>query len=147
MSEVSVPISNLISDEYTPGVCNIGPEELARRRQSMYFGIAGLIIITAGFFVRSSFLPETTVVDVLSYLVIFIVAFGTGISFLQVRMKFCVAFGVMAVQNFGKLGESDKVQDDEARKKDRAKVIQMTLYAIGFSVLYTTAAFALDLVL
>ena len=102
---------------YQPGACNIGPAEIARRRQA---ALAGLILTIVLF----ALLVALSASPLVRFLIA-IPAAGTTIAYLQVRLKFCVAFGSRGVFNFGELGEQRQVQDPAARRRDRARVARM----------------------
>jgi hypothetical protein len=51
-------------------------------------------------------------------------------GFLQSAFHFCVAFGLSGVFNFSaEIGKTDSVEQAEFRRKDRARAIQIDLYA------------------
>ncbi len=116
------------SDIYIPGVCNIGKEEIKKRRQ---FGIVGLILTIITYFilvyfdVTKGFRFLTSIPSVIS-----------AIGFLQAQMHFCAYFGLAEIFNFDKLGKSDKVENDEFVRKDkkRARSIIYISVLIGIVV-------------
>ena len=98
--------------------CNIGPEEIARRRRMTI----ALIVVTA---------------IVAAYLVVFVdpgaarllvwpFASAASVTGLQVVHRFCVRFGATGVENFGPLGREVAV-DPEHRAADRRRAIQVIL--------------------
>jgi hypothetical protein len=104
-------------DEYRPGVCNIGPAEIAKRRRS---GHVGAILTVALFAVL--------VALGVPHWMRFVVALPAAVAasgYLQAYLKFCVGFATLHVFNFGELGPSTKVVDPEARKRDRARAMQL----------------------
>jgi hypothetical protein len=114
--------------DYRPGECNIGPAEVARRRRAVLVGLVATLALYLG-------LLAIAAPDLVRFIVA-VPAASTAISWLQVRERFCVAFGVSGVFNFGRLGELDQVADAEARRADRRKVRSMVLRgsAIGLVV-------------
>jgi hypothetical protein len=117
-----VPGSHLATDgptEYRPGVCNIGPDEIARRRRSGHLGaIATLVTLAVLLFVGAPPLAR------------FIVALPAAMAaagYLQAYFKFCVAFGSAGVFNFGARGNTQHVVDAAARASDRRRVLQLSL--------------------
>lgn len=119
----------------TPG-CNIGPDEIARRRRSAVFGtiiavvIAGVLVAVATpAWVRFLFWPVAT---------------GVAITWLQVVHRFCVAFGALGIENFGRLGEQIHV-DPAIRAADRRRALQVILEgaAIGLPVALALAVLPL----
>jgi len=115
-------------DGYQPGVCNIGPAEIAQRRRTGHVGVIATILLFA----------LLVWLDVPSWMRI-VVALPAALAasgYLQAALKFCVAFGVAGVFNFGRRGSVHSVGDREARARDRARVIQMmaVIIAIGLAV-------------
>jgi hypothetical protein len=107
------------SDEYQPGACNIGPAEIAYRRR---WGHAGLVVtlVTLAVLLWSGAPP----------LVRFLVALpaaGTAVGYLQAWLRFCAAYGLMGVFNFGRLRDAHRVVDPAARARDRMKALQIVL--------------------
>jgi len=103
--------------DYQPGVCNIGPAEIARRRRTGHIGVAltGLLFLVL---VALNAPP----------LARFIVALPAAVAaagYIQAALKFCIAFGSAGVFNFGAHGTTDKVEDREARARDRARAMQL----------------------
>ena len=96
---------------YQPGVCNIGPAEIARRRRA---GNVGLVA-TAGL------LAGLVAIDAppVARLVLTIPAATAASGYLQARLKFCAGFGSAGVFNFGEIGGTEKVADADARRRDR----------------------------
>jgi hypothetical protein len=105
------------TDGYRPGVCNIGPEEVARRRRGAW--AAGLA--TAVFYLG---LLAIGAPDVVRFGVA-VPAAAAAVSWLQARERFCVAFGSTGTFNFGPVGELEQVDDAAARRADRRKVASM----------------------
>jgi len=54
---------------------------------------------------------------------------GGAVGLLQARFRFCAAFGLAGIRNFGALGNVERVEDAEARRADRAKAITIFLVA------------------
>ncbi len=103
--------------DYEPGVCNIGPAEIARRRDGGVVGLAaGAAVIAAavGFG-----LPKP--VRLLAALPLF----GGASGLLQARARFCSGFGLRGLANFADLGRSTAVEDAEDRAADRAKALRI----------------------
>ena len=109
------------------GVCNIGPEEIRRRRRSGHIGAIGAVGLFA-VLVAVGAPPIGAVVG--SPAVI------AASGYLQAHLRFCAGFGQVGVFNFGTLGETEHVVDDEARAMDKAKARQIGLmsFAVGIAV-------------
>jgi hypothetical protein len=105
------------SAAYQPGVCNIGPAEIARRRRA---GHSGLIATIAAFIVLIVIgAPNWT------RFLVAIPAVGAAAGYLQARLKFCAGFGAAGVFNFGRLGPTEQVQRMQDRRRDRARALQI----------------------
>jgi len=110
------------SPEYVPGTCNIGPSEIKARKKSAVFAIVlGVAIIILLLMLHA---------DKIWRLILFIPAASVGITFQQVYYKFCVAFGMKGVFNFGDMGKTYSVEQKEYFKKDRAKARKMIIIGI-----------------
>ena len=123
------PSAKPADSPYRPGVCNIGPEELARRRRAA-ISTSLFAAIVAGAIVLAD-LPQ------LARLAIFPFAAAAGVSWLQVIRKFCVAFGAAGVLNFGALGSTKRVADIESRATDRRIALRMILEGSAYGLLIT----------
>jgi hypothetical protein len=107
--------------EYQAGACNIGPEEIAQRRRMglVFLAIAVgigvlLLVIDAPAWARFAVWPPLAA------------AFTT---LEQVRRRFCVAFGMAGLRNFGPVvGLTQRIEDDEARATDRRTALWMATY-------------------
>jgi len=113
---------------YRPGVCNIGPAEIARRRWAGHVGA----VATVGL------LAILLAVDAPSWsrLIVALPAAGAASGYLQAWLRFCAGFGSRGVFNFGALGQVESVDDLEARARDgaRARQIGLASLAIGLAV-------------
>lgn len=107
--------------------CNIGPDEIARRRRSaiLFTAVAAVVAVAL---VASHVGP-------VGRLAIFPFAAGAAVNWLQVVRRFCVAFGALGVENFGRLGQEHRV-DSVQRAADRRRALEMILEgsAIGLVV-------------
>jgi hypothetical protein len=113
---------------YQPGVCNIGPAEIARRRRT---GHAGLIVSVALLIVLLVVAaPHWT------RLALVLTAGASASGYLQAWLHFCAGFGSAGVYNFGPLGTVERVDDSAARSRDRMRSLQIGLgsLAIGLVV-------------
>jgi len=112
--------------DYQPGVCNIGPAEIARRRRA---GHTGLIAAIALFIV----LVVIGAPDWTRFLVA-IPAIGAASGYIQARLKFCAGFGAAGIFNFGQLGPTERVQAAEDRARDRARAVQIGAASIAIGI-------------
>ena len=127
-SSPDAPDASAAATGYVPGVCNIGPAEIARRRRGAQVGVAAAV----GLFTLLVLLDAPPPVRLLVALP---VAVGAS-SYLQVRLKFCAGFGSRGIYNFGEVGPVTQVTDPEALAKDRRRARQIGLggAAIGLAV-------------
>ena len=77
----------------------------------------------------------------LARLLIWPLATAAAVTWLQVVHRFCVAFGALGLENFGRLGEEVHV-DERQRATDRRRALQLILEGslIGFVVALMLAA-------
>lgn len=121
-------MENLISinAEYQAGVCNIGPDEIGKRKNNFYLSLMGTIV--------SIILVVFLDLSQLWRLVIFFPLFISMVTYLQVRNKFCVAFGYLSVVNFGEKTNRQRIKNPENHKKDMRKVRIMFLQSFVISL-------------
>lgn len=115
----------LIADKskYIPGVCNIGPAERTKRRQS---GIVGL-------FIAMVLLVILLVIGAPKgwRLLLILPVSAAASGFLQDAFHFCAGFGMKGLYNVvNSAGITDNVASEEFRQKDRRKA----LLIIGLSL-------------
>jgi hypothetical protein len=111
-----------MTDQYVPGTCNIGPEEIALRRR---FGHAGLAVTAAlgAALLRSSRNPAWR-------LALALPAAGSAAGYLQARQHFCANYGFRGRYNFDARGHEQPVPAAgpgaaEAREEDRRRSVQI----------------------
>jgi hypothetical protein len=118
-----------MNDKYIPGVCNIGPAEINRRRRAGWFGLGLTVLLWLAFLVFH--------VPAGWRLTLFFPAFIGAEGFLQAAFHFCAGFGSRGLFNFGsEVGKTETVQQDEFRHKDKRKAQLISLYSalIGLAV-------------
>lgn len=124
--------------EYTPGVCNIGPAEIARRRRNGWFGV-GISALLLLIFILFPVPP-------LYRLIIFLPVTSAASGFLQAYFHFCAGFGFKGVYNVVKpAGHTETVQQAEFRKKDRQKALQITGMAVLIGLIIAAVVYYLPL--
>ena len=113
---------------YRPGVCNIGPDEIARRRRAGHFGVIATIAVLAVLVA----IDAPPVARLLTALPAAVAASG----YLQAWLRFCAGFASRGVFNFGPLGRTEAVVDEEARRRDRrrSREIGLASLAVGLAV-------------
>jgi hypothetical protein len=121
-------LSPLNPVSYEPGVCNIGPAEIARRRRAGHMALAATVILFVALVALG--LPHWT------RLLLVVTAAGSATGYLQAALHFCAGFGSAGVYNFGEVGTTERVADPRARARDRIRSLQIGLasLAIGLAV-------------
>ena len=112
---------------YAPGACNIGPDEIARRRRVALIGFVATIALGAALL-----LVGTPAGDPVRLLVALPLT-SAAIGWIQAQRRFCMAYGLAGTFNLGKIGEMSKVSNQAALAADRrtAMVIAAQGLAIG----------------
>jgi hypothetical protein len=122
---------------YRPGVCNIGPDEIARRRRAGHVGVLASLVVL-GVIVAIDAPP-------LARLVVAMPAAGAVSGYLQARFRFCARFGSRGVFNFGPLGRTETVADPAARARDRAMARRIGAASLAVGALVGVLAVLLPL--
>jgi hypothetical protein len=114
------------SATYRPGICNIGPAEIARRRRAGHVGLAATV----------GLLAALVAVDAppLARFSIALPAAGAASGYLQARLHFCAGFGSRGEYNFGPLGHIEQVADAEARRRDRQASTRIALASLAIGL-------------
>jgi hypothetical protein len=111
---------------YQPGVCNIGPAEIRRRRLAGHVGLAATLALLAALVV----LDAPTVARLLVALPATLSASG----YLQARMRFCANYGWRGVFNLGEIGDGRQVDDRGARAADRRVALRIGLGSLAIGL-------------
>jgi len=126
-----------MSNQYIPGTCNLGKDEIRSRQMVALFGlflttssVIGILVADQGRSVRFS---------------IFIPAMIFSVGFVQSRSKFCLAYGFAGTFNFERLGKISRVASVEDRRADRKTAIIILLKAAALAALITVVFFVLPL--
>jgi hypothetical protein len=117
------------SGRYQAGACNIGPAEIARRRRAGIVGV-GIAVALAVVLVAIG-APAWT------RLIVFFPLAGGFVSLEQARRRFCVAFAMAGLRNFGPLGGETRITDEADRAADRRAALVMVGYASAIAALIT----------
>lgn len=131
------PASPSARSGYQPGVCNIGPAEVARRRRAGHVGLLVTVVALASLAVIG--------VPPLVRLILVIPAAGSASGYLQAWLKFCAGFGSRGIFNFGPLGKVDQVGTAEDRARDRARALQIGLASLAIGLLVAIVAVLLPI--
>jgi hypothetical protein len=122
---------------YQPGVCNIGPAEIARRRRVGHVGLL-LTLILLAVLVRIHVPP-------VARLLVALPAAGAASGYLQATLKFCAGFGSRGLFNFGQLGQTQHAPDADACARDRVRARQIGAASIAIGLAVGVAAVLLPL--
>lgn len=116
-------------EEYIPGVCNIGKAEIERRAKKLRTVGFLLLALSIAFF----WLPYARfVLPVLTSMALY-----CSILIFQIRQRFCILFGWHSVFNFKDLNTRyERIDEPEAREKDRFQVYKILLYSLFTTSLY-----------
>ena len=112
----------------SPASATSGTAEIAGRRRAGHVGVVATIGLLAVLVAIGA--PP------LARLVIALPAAIAASGYLQARLRFCAAYGSRGVYNFDTLGQTERVADDEARRRDRARATQISVASglIGLAV-------------
>jgi hypothetical protein len=121
MLAMTVPTIQFESELYRPGICNIGPAEIARRRRSGLLALVATLGLVAVLLLFH--LPAVT------RLLVAVPLAGGVLGLLQARFRFCVGFAFAGLRNFGPLGTPEHITEVAARQADRRRAILVTLVA------------------
>lgn len=131
------PRTSTSGEGYQPGICNIGPAEIARRRRAGHVGLGVSIVLLVGLVAIGAPPPVR--------LLIALPAAAMASGYLQARFRFCAGFGSRGIYNFGELGQTLQVEDAEARRRDRARATQIGLASVAIGVAVGLVAVLLPL--
>ena len=109
-------------NKYIPGTCNIGKQEMIKRRNGgIVAGIMAVIIAVA---------LSVAHLDRYWRFIVFFPLLSFFIGMQQWYYKFCVGFGMKGLFNFGDLGHVNNVEAEEMHKADRTKALKMIVTGI-----------------
>lgn len=120
---------NISDSDYIPGTCNIGKEEVNKRKRLMALAGIGVIAFTFLCFNRAD--------SISMKFLLFIFSSGFTLVYIQVRKKFCVSFGLAGYFNFGKPGSAEKVADKSFLIEDRKKALKILLVSLLSGLVFT----------
>jgi hypothetical protein len=129
----TTPIAPAPGDDYVAGVCNIGGWEI-RRRRSAAIAAFGVAVVLFAILVAVD-APQWTRIAVVAPL------WGGFISWLQARRRFCVAYAMGGLSNFGE-GEASRqaVVDPVQRALDRRATVLLLRDAFLLALVPTIVA-------
>jgi hypothetical protein len=120
---------------YLAGSCNIGPREIRRRQLVGGIGLFLTISTVFGYYHQHA--------SRMARFGTFLPALVMSIGYLQARKKFCLAFGLSGLFNFGTLGQTARVISPEDRKIDRQAAIRLLMQAVALAAAVTAVVFLL----
>jgi hypothetical protein len=113
---------------YQAGACNIGPAEIRRRRQAGVMGVAAAVILAA-------VLVAIDAPSAARWLVALPLTGGI-VGFAQAHFRFCAAYGLMGLRNFGALGSQERIEA-EAIAADRRRALAIGVGSTGLALVLT----------
>ena len=116
-----------MNNQYVPGVCNIGKDEIKRQKVGVLLSFAVTIIVIMVLLL----LPANRYWR----LILLFPVTSFTVSLQQWYFHFCVAFGLKGVFNFGDFGKTDSVEQANFRKKDCAKAYRMISVGIVVGII------------
>ena len=123
------------STTYIPGTCNLGANEIRQRKLvgliGLFFSLSSLVGLMAVNAPREARLG------------IFLPLMVASIGFVQVRSKFCLAYGLAGTFNFGKLGDISRVSDPINRSADRVAALKVLVKSFLLASIATLVVFVL----
>jgi hypothetical protein len=121
-----------MTDQYVPGTCNIGSDEIALRRRVGHVGLAVTAALAAAL-LRSDLHPAWR-------LTLALPAAGAAAGYLQARQRFCADFGFRGVYNFDTRGHEQQVTAAQAQSEDRRRALQISAASAGIGLGVAAAA-------
>ncbi|MEP7360110.1 MAG: hypothetical protein ABI744_00890 [Chloroflexota bacterium] len=104
-------------DVYESGACNIGPAEIAYRRRWGHLGLAVTLVLFIALIWTGA--PHGT------RILLALPVAAAAVGYLQAYLRFCAAFGVLGVFNFGTRRDVTRVTDRAALKRDRLRALEI----------------------
>jgi len=113
--------------EYVAGACNIGPEEITRRKRAAVAGLVATLLLAFVLIVLGA--PN----GLGPRLLVALPLTGAAIGWIQAQRRFCIAYGLAGTFNLGKIGEMSRVTNRAGLAADRrtALVIGVQGLAVG----------------
>lgn len=124
---------------YAPGACNIGPDEIARRRKAAVAGLIATIALGVALLLIGS-TPGST-----ERLLVALPLTGAAIGWIQARRRFCMAYGLAGTFNLGKIGEMQRVSDERALAADRRTAVIIAAQGLALGLVGALAFLTLPL--
>ena len=123
--------------DYQPGVCNIGPAEIRRRRMAGHIGLVASLALLAVLVVAGA--PA-----ILRLLVILPAAVSAS-GYLQAQLRFCANYGWRGIFNTGEIGDDVRVADRRALAADRRMALRIGLGSLAIGLVTGIGAVVLPI--
>ena len=121
------------NNQYEAGLCNIGKHEISIRKKLFSFS---LLVCIAMACLSICFYQHRWM-----QFLLFSSTFFTILLFIEIRIRFCILFGLFNLYNFNKLGQLDNVTFEEHRKKDKLKAFKIITLTTLAATLITIAEY------
>lgn len=139
----SAPASRLVVQDatggrpdaaYVPGACNIGPWEIRKRWTTGVLGVGAAVLLLVALAVSGA--------PAVARLVVLFPAWGGVFSMLQARRRFCGAYALRGVTNFGDTYATVRnVTDEAAHRADITGLFRLTrdsfVVGLAFAIVAT----------
>jgi hypothetical protein len=126
---------------YAPGACNIGPDEIARRRRVAIIGFIATLALAGVLLLVGTPSGDAT------RLLVALPLTGAAIGWIQAQRRFCMAYGLAGTFNLGKIGEMSRVSDQAALAADRRTAIVIAAQGLAVGVVGALIFFVLPVAL
>jgi hypothetical protein len=126
---------------YAPGACNIGPDEIARRKRVAIAGAVATVVLAAVLLLIGSPAGDAT------RLIVALPLTGAAIGWIQAQRRFCMAYGLAGTFNLGKIGEMSRVSDQAALAADRRTALIIAAQGLAIGVVGAALFFLLPVAL
>lgn len=113
---------------YAPGACNIGPDEIARRRRVAVIGLIGTIALAGALIVSGAATGNPI------RLLVALPLTSAAIGWIQAQRRFCMAYGLAGTFNLGKIGEMNRVSDQAALAADRRTALLIAAQGLAIGI-------------
>ena len=113
-------------DDYIAGTCNIGPAEIARRRQAGHVGLVATVALFVGLVAIGAPQPVR--------LAVALPAAAAASGYLQAFLHFCAGFGSRGMYNFDDLGTTQLISDPASRARDMLMSARIGIAAVAIGV-------------
>jgi len=118
--------------------CNIGPEEIGKRKQVGWIGLIITVVLLALFIIFD--VAQTW------RLLLFVPAVISAMGFLQARNKFCANYGLRGVFNFShEFMNTSNIKDNISKEEDKRKAWQIIIHSVLIGLVVAIIAYYLPL--